>query len=534
MNENVQVLYHALIYTMNEHYPRASAMAIHNGHVLALGTAQQILTEFGEGAKFFDLSGKTILPGLTDAHFHLMHYALSLQKVVCETATRQACLDNVAERARQVEPGEWILGHGWNQNGWPEGFGSASDLDACAPRNPVYLTAKSLHAGWANSLALRQAGLTASSPDPDGGRLGRDDSGNLDGILYESAMRLLECAIPEPGDEDLVEAIRQALPTLWRVGLTGLHDFDGPRCFAALQTLQARDQLKLRVTKSIPLGELDHAIALGLRTGFGNDYLRIGSVKAFADGALGPQTAAMLQSYETDLSNLGILMLDGEEFFEHGRKAVDHGLSMAVHAIGDRANHEMLQAYSQLREYERQHQLDAHGRLRHRIEHVQLLHPDDLDRLGALDIIASMQPIHATSDMTMADEHWGKRSEFAYAWRSQLDHGARLAFGSDAPVESPNPFWGLHAAVTRQRQSGEPGPQGWYPAQRLNLHEAMAGFTTGAAFAAGTENFTGRLSPGFAADLIVLDNDPFAGSPEEIARIAPVQTMLAGEWIYSQ
>ncbi len=311
-----------------------------------------------------------------------------------------------------------------------------------------------------------------------------------------------------------------------------MHDFDGALSFSALQVLQERGLLKLRITKSIPLDNLDHAIAAGLRSGFGNDFLRIGSIKVFSDGALGPQTAAMLQGYEKNPENRGILLLDGEELFEHGRKAAANGLSMAVHAIGDRANHEMLDGFQQLRAFEQQNQLSVGRRLRHRIEHVQLLHSDDVNRLAGLDIIASMQPIHATSDMRMADEHWGARAGLSYAWRTLLDSGAHLAFGSDAPVESPNPFWGLHASVTRQRVDGSPGPQGWYPEQRLSMQDALAAFTTGAAFAAGMESRLGQLSPGFLADLVVLDQDPFTCPPAEVAHILPSRTMLNGEWVY--
>jgi predicted amidohydrolase YtcJ len=214
--------------------------------------------------------------------------------------------------------------------------------------------------------------------------------------------------------------------------------------------------------------------------------------------------------------------------------AVFNGLSLAVHAIGDRANHEVLNAFAQLREFERSLSLRPEHPLRHRIEHVQVLHPDDLPRLTSLDIIASMQPIHATSDMLMADRFWGERAALSYAWREQLTHGATLAFGSDAPVESPNPFWGIHAAVTRRRADGCPSPQGWYPEQRLSVLEALQGFTTGAAYAASMEDRLGRLAPGYLADLILLDTDPFTCPPEQLLDLRPVATLLGGEWVWSE
>jgi predicted amidohydrolase YtcJ len=326
-----------------------------------------------------------------------------------------------------------------------------------------------------------------------------------------------------------MEMLERAQAILWRMGLTGVHDFDGRDCFMALQQLHAEARLKLRVVKSIPVELLEQACELGLRTGFGDDWLRIGSVKAFMDGALGPRTAAMFRAYDGEPENKGILNLDGEQLFDLGRRAADVGLGMTVHAIGDRANHEVLNTYEQLRAYEREKSLPH---LRHRIEHVQVLHADDVRRLASLHVIASMQPLHATSDMLMADRYWGERTSLAYAWKSQLDVGAHVAFGSDAPVESPNPFWGIHAAVTRRRADGAPGPQGWHPEQRLNVQQAVEGFTAGAAYAAYVENRQGKLAPGHLADLIVLERDPFTCDPGELRELQSSATMVGGEWVY--
>jgi predicted amidohydrolase YtcJ len=529
----MQLLLNARIHTLDPHRPTGEAIAIDQSRVLAVGSQEEILAEFSGGSQPVDLGGRTILPGLTDAHIHLQLYALSLQKIDCETSTRAECLQRVAERARVTPPGEWILGHGWNQNDWPEGFGSEADLDAAAPHHPVYLTAKSLHAGWANTAALQAAGLTSQTGDPPGGRLQRDQDCSPTGILFETAMQLVARVIPEPSPAQITEAIRQAQNRLWQMGLTGVHDFDRQACFSALQRLQEAGELGLRVLKSIPLEALPQAVELGLRTGFGNDLLRIGSVKIFADGALGPRTAAMLQPYEGEPENQGILSVDGEELYETGRLAVQHGLSLAVHAIGDRANHEVLNAFEQLRQFEQREGLDE-PRLRHRIEHVQIIHPDDVPRLDQLEVIASMQPIHASSDFPAADRYWGARSRQAYAWRTLLERGTRLAFGSDAPVDSPNPFKGLHAAVTRRRQDGSPGPDGWYPAQRLRLEEALQAYTTGAAYASGMEQRLGSLAPGYLADLIVLDTDPFDCPVEQLPDIRPLATMVGGDWVYAE
>jgi len=444
----MKILHHAQIYTFNKLQPVASVIAIEHGDVVAVG-GDELLAEFDRAEKQ-NMEGRVILPGLTDAHLHLQHYALSLDKIDCETDTLEECLRRVAERARKANPGEWILGHGWNQNVWRD-WPSAVDLDQITSSHPVYLTAKSLHAAWANSAAMKLANITSSTPDPKDGQIQRDPKGEPTGILFENAMQLVSDIVPALTIDELAQAIEKAQSVFWKMGLTGIHDFDRRDCFMALQKLHAGGKLKLRVTKNIPVDLLDQAFDLGLRSGFGDDWLRIGSVKVFMDGALGPRTAAMFQPYLNEPENRGILNMDGEQLFELGRHAADAGLGMTVHAIGDRANHEVLNAYEQLRSYEKKKGLPA---LRHRIEHVQVLHPDDVPRLATLNVVASMQPIHATSDMLIADQYWGERSALAYAWRTQLKAGAHLAFGSDAPVESPNPFLGIHAAVTRRRADG--------------------------------------------------------------------------------
>jgi predicted amidohydrolase YtcJ len=527
------VIHNARIHTLNRTQPVASALAIDGNYILAIGSDKDICAEFGS-SQAFNAEGSTIIPGLTDAHIHLETYALGLRKLDCETNTRTDCLERVSERARISDPRLWILGHGWNQNNWPEDFGDPLELDVYSHQHPVYLTAKSLHAGWANSIALRLAGISAQTADPPDGRLGRRPDGTPNGILFESAMDLVVNVIPEPGADQVEQAILQAQPQLLQMGLTGLHDFDRKHCFTALQRLHQQKQLHLRITKSIPLEDLPQAAQLGLRTGFGDDQLRIGSVKGFADGALGPHTAAMLAPFEDDPQNHGILMLDAEELYDQGRIAIDNGLSLAIHAIGDRAVHEVLKAFSQLRNYEAAQSPNLTDRLRHRIEHVQLIHPTDQSRLAELGIIASMQPIHATSDMEMADRYWGKRASLSYAWRTQLNHGAYLVFGSDAPVESPNPFWGLHAAVTRRRADGSPGEEGWYPEQRLEISETLHAFTTGPAYASGMEKRLGQLAPGFLADLLVLDRDIFHCDPMEIKDARPTATMIGGAWMWRQ
>jgi predicted amidohydrolase YtcJ len=527
----VRIIYNARIRTLNSNAPFASALAIQDGKIIAAGNDGEILAIGKSGATLENLEGSVVWPGLTDAHMHLEYYAATLNLVDCETATQEEALHHVGERARLTPKGKWLLGHGWNQNLWTEGFGTAQKLDSVASQVPVYLTAKSWHAAWVNSPALQMAGITAETPDPPGGIIQRDPNGAPTGILLEAAMDLVDQIIPQPALDEVCQRILTAQSRLWEFGLTGIHDFDGARCFTALQQLQERGQLKLRVVKAIQMVDMQNAIGVGLRSGFGNESLRIGSVKCFSDGALGPHTAAMLDPYEGEFGNTGTLFMTEDEIFETGRSAVDHGLSLAVHAIGDRANRAALDAFTRLRDYEKSHNLRP---LRHRIEHVQLLHPQDYNRLSALGIIASVQPLHATSDMLMADRYWGKRSAGAYAYRTLASSGAQMAFGSDAPVESPNPFLGLHAAVTRRRADGQPGLNGWYPEQRLSLDEALARFTVGPAYASCQERTLGRLAPGHFADLIVLDRDPFHLPPAEILNARPIASMIGGEWVWER
>jgi predicted amidohydrolase YtcJ len=523
----MKLLYNARIHTLDAGQPLASTIAIEAGKILAVG-GDELQLEC-EHADREDMGGRVIMPGLIDAHIHLQEYALSLRIVDCELETKDEILHRVSERRRQAKQGEWLRGHGWDQNTWGGEWPTAADLDTIAPENPVYLTAKSLHVSWANSIALKRAGINHFTSDPVNGRIKRDANGDPTGILFEDAVKLVEAVIPEPTPDGLAKDFQEIIASFWCMGLTGAHDFDRRTCFQALQLLHERGDLHFRVLKSIPYEMLPQAAAIGLRSGFGDDFLRIGSVKFFADGALGPHTGAMFESYVDEPQNRGILILDSEQVFEFGCQAAESGLSMAIHAIGDRAVHEVLKGFARLRTFESDNGFPA---LRHRIEHVQTIHPDDAGKLAELDVIASMQPVHAPSDMLVADRFLGERAAFSYAWRSQLQHGTRFAFGSDAPVENPNPFRGLHAAVTRCRVDGSPGPEGWYPEQRLTFNEALEGFTLGPAFAAGMENCQGKLSAGFLADLIVCEDDPFTCAPVELHLIKSKATMVGGEWVW--
>ena len=523
------LLLHGKIHTLDPRQPLVSALAILGERVVAMGADGEVANRAGPATERIDLEGRTVIPGLVDAHLHLEWLARSWAGVEAEAPTLEECLRRVAARARETPPGIWITGHGWNQNDWEGRFGTAAELDQAAPLHPVYLTAKSGHAAWANHLALERAGIRAATPDPQGGRIGRDERGEPSGLLFEKAMQQVESALPEMGAGSLAENLERAQERLLRQGLTGVHDFDGPSCLEALQILRGEGRLKLRVVKNLPIDFLESALGMGWHSGFGDPWLRIGNLKMFADGALGPQTAAMLEPYEGSPGNLGLVVTDKAELLEKGLWATAHGLSLAVHAIGDRANREVLDGFEALRAEETRLGIPASAR-RHRMEHLQLLSPADRPRPARLGLVASMQPIHATSDMRTAERHWGTRCSGAYAVRTQREFGAVLAFGSDAPVESPDPFLGLHAAVTRRRPDGAPGPLGWYPHERLSLLEALLGYVEGPAYAAGLEKDLGSLAPGKLADLLVLDRDLFSLEAMLIPATRPVGTMVGGAW----
>jgi len=534
-----KLLVNGRVFTMDAGRRWASAVAIAGDRVLAVGDGpatgssrsdHRLRELLAPGGTVLDLGGRCVLPGLCDSHIHFTSYALSRRKLdLSEAASLEAVLALVAERARETRPGEWIVGLRWDQERWPERrFPRASDLDSVAPDHPVMLRAKNGHALVGNSLALRLTGVTAGTPDPPGGRIGRDVEGCPDGMFFEdSAMDLVTRLIPPQGPEETDDALQEAFASAWRVGLTAIHDVDGVPAFAAYQRLRARGELGLRVVKFLPVDVLDAVLEVGLRAGLGDDWLRVGGIKVFADGALGSRTAAMLAPYAGEPENVGVATTDADTLRVLARRAAAGGLPLAVHAIGDRANRMVLDALADVGGA-------GKGELRHRIEHAQLLHPDDVGRLAALGVVASMQPIHATQDCEMADRYWGDRCASGYAWRSLLEAGTVLAFGSDCPVEDLNPFVGIHAAVTRRRADGFPGPQGWYPRQRLTVEEAVRAYTLGAAYAAGLEDRLGSLAPGKLADLIVLDRDIFACDPMAIGETQVVATMIGGQFVYGE
>lgn len=522
------VLTNGNIYTGDPARPFVSAVAISGDRILVVGDDASMKELLRAGGEWIDLAGRAVTPGLVDAHAHFQWFSLGLQRLhLFEVPTREEAVERVRQAAAGLAPGSWLQGSGWTQDIWPgRAFPTAAHLDQVAPHVAVYLQHKSGHAAWVNSQALHLAGITRHTPDPAGGQIQRDADGRPTGVLLETAMNLVSSRIPASTTQELVQAIRQGQQHCWQVGLTGIHDFDGRECFIALQTLHQNGELGLRFVKNIPAYRYEHAIGVGLRSGFGDDWLRIGGVKIFADGALGPRTAHMIAPYEGEPENLGVSVTDKEEMMAIASQASANGLSVTIHAIGDRANHDVLDVYEAVRREEAGR--PAARRLRHRIEHVQLLHPDDIGRLAALDVVASMQPAHATSDQDMADSYWGARARYSYAWRTVLETGATLAFGSDAPVEKIDPRLGLYAAVTRTRPGRDPDTDSWYPEQRLSLQAAIGGFTMGAAITAGREAHEGSITAGKLADLTIFDGDIFSAPPQILLETDIAGTLVGG------
>ena len=530
------ILVNGRIHTMNPQQPTATAVAVRDGKVLAVGGDDEIKLLLAAGGELVDLNGRCLTPGLVDAHVHFHGFALSLQRVDLRgTTTLDEALQRIATKIppdhRLLNSDYWLEGRGWRVNDWGQtNFPTAAHLDALTSNLPICLRDHSGHAAWVNGQALRLAGIDAQTPDPPGGQIQRDEAGQPTGILFEDAIDLVARHIPETTTAQLVDAMRQAQDYCWRAGLTGIHDFDGRSCFVALQNLHQNGELGLRVVKNVPVYRLEHAIGVGLRSGFGDDWLRIGSIKIFADGALGPRTAAMIAPYEGEPDNYGIVVTDKEEMLEKASAAAAHGLSVTVHAIGDRANHDVLDVFEAVRKLgaEAGPTSNLQSSLRHRLEHVQIIHPADQHRLAQLGVIASMQPIHATSDMETAVHHWGSRTKNSYAWRIMLNSGATLVFGSDAPIEKIDPLLGIHAAVTRRRADGSPGPDGWHPEQKLTMTETMHAFTTAAAITSGQAARQGSITPGKLADFTIFGRDIFTIPPDELLDVEISGTVVGG------
>lgn len=511
---------------------RFDGLVVRDGKVAATGDAETLAQLFaGKDLKRVDLQGKTVLPGIIDAHGHMLGLGENLMQVDLREATsEQDAVARVVAFA-ETESGDWIIGRGWNQENWQvRNFPTTASLDEFLSDRPVWLTRVDGHAGWANSKALEMAGISAETVSPDGGEIVRDESGQPTGVLIDNAMALVEQQLPQKDASYHRRALTAAFDHLVSEGITGVHDagVDATN-LAVYQELAAEQAMPVRVYAMLSAMEpaLPELLAAGPIT-TADDRLTVRSVKIYTDGALGSRGAALIEPYHDDPNNRGLLVTQPgaiEDLFE---LIIPHGFQINIHAIGDRANRIALDKFASA--------FDTVGgrNLRHRIEHAQVVHSDDLERFAELNIIASMQPTHATSDKNMAEDRLGKaRMRGAYAWQTFLQQGTIVAAGSDFPVELSNPFFGVHAAVTRQDRSNQP-EGGWYAHEAMTLEQALRAFTLDAAYASNQEELLGSLEPGKWADFIVLDQDPFAVDSAKLWRADVLATYVAGEAVYQQ
>ena len=510
---------------------RFQALLVDHGKVVATGTDAALTRQAGH-ARVVDGGGRTLLPGLTDAHGHVLALGQALNQADLSASTTLAAALATVKRFAAAHPdAAWVQGGGWNQVIWKLGrFPTASELDQAVSDRPAWLSRVDGHAGWANSAAMKLAGITRDTRDPAGGRIERDAQGNPTGVFVDGATALIERRIPAPSAQESAAMLDSALAALARVGLTSVDDagidlatWQLYRRYADQHRLTARIYAMIHGTGK----DFDIISRHGPLIGYGNDFLTVRTVKLYADGALGSRGAALLAPYSDDPGNRGLLFQTPAALTAMIGKALGKHYQVAIHAIGDRANREVLDSFAAA------YKLHGGQALRNRVEHAQIVAPDDIPRFVPLQLIASMQPTHATSDMNMAEDRLGhQRMAGAYAWRRFLQQGTVIAGGSDFPVESPNPFFGLHAAVTRQDHHDQP-PGGWYPQQRMTLIEAFRAFTLVAAYAAHQEHRLGTLEPGKWADFILVDHDIFADAPERLWSTKVLQTWVAGKQVFA-
>ncbi len=513
------------IVTMDATEPVAGELVTHGNRIVWIGRQGSAPAEYRR-AKPIDLEGRLLLPAFSDAHTHFLYFARSLNDVDLHGAkSLKEALDRIKKHSKSHGSSkDWVTGRGLDINSWKTGWPTRHDLDRIIPDRPVAIFTHDEHSLWVNSKALAIGKITADTHNPDGGKIGRDAKGNPSGMLYETAYRLVWDRLPKPTPAQDERLIRQTQSLAHQVGVAAIGDMGEAATLRAFAALAAKDQLRLRLWKSIPLQHMDDAIASGLRSGIGNEWVKIGAVKIFLDGALGSQTAWMYDPYVGDRTNRGICRMPKTEFDDVVRRATAHGLSVCVHAIGDAAVGQAIDVIGKYRDLFPVNQPP-------RIEHLQLLHPKDVNKLVKANIIASMQPSHLLTDRDIADRNWGGRARNAFVLRTLWDHGVIMAFGSDVPIEPIRPLDGIGAAVHRSRPKDRRGP--WYPRQRLAVWEAIWGFTVGAAIAAGDQHQRGLMKPGYLADLVVLDRNIFTIDPRRIFDTQVAMTVVNGEIVYS-
>ena len=530
------VITNASVRTMDARRPTAEAVAVSGNRVVALGTTSDIRKLAGARTRIVDARGALVLPGFNDAHVHFLTGGFQLSSVdLRDAATPQEFAGRIRRFAEKLPAGRWVTGGDWDHERWPEVNGTAplptkELIDAFTPATPVFVNRLDAHMALANSLALRLAGVTRETPDPPGGLIVRDPrTGEPTGVLKDAAMSHVFRKIPAPSFDEKLAAARAATGHAASLGVTSVQDVSAGVDVGVYQTLLERGELKTRVYAVAPLPAWERLKQVGVRRAFGSDMLRVGGLKGFADGSLGSTTALFFDPY---LDAPGTRGLPGDEMFPEGamlarvRGADAAGLQVLIHAIGDRANDQVLGIYREV--------AAAHGERdrRFRVEHAQHLRPEEIGEFARQKVVASMQPYHAIDDGRWAEKRIGReRAKGTYAFRSLLDAGVTLAFGSDWTVAPLDPLLGVYAAVTRRTLDGR-NPSGWVPEQRITVEEAVRAYTVGSAYAEFAEHAKGTLAPGRLADLVVLSQDIFRVDPAEIEKTRVRMTIVDGRVVY--
>ena len=526
------IVHNGKIYVMNSGNDVAGAMAIRGDRIIATGDDEDIMQSY-ETRSYIDLRGRSVIPGLIDAHAHMLGLGMSMTMIdLVGTRNAQEIADLVKQQSELTGAGEWIQGRGWDQNHWPErDFPDHTILDRATSGNPVYLTRVDSHAAWVNARALELAGITRDTPDPDGGRIIRNADGSLTGVLIDAAMSLVAENIPEPAPQQKRDALKRAIDECLSYGITTVHDMGMELAVIdtyrdLIRTGDAAFRLYIAIDGT---GDTwDHFLERGRIAGHARNMLTVRAIKLFSDGALGSRGAALIEPYSDDPENDGLLLMSEDDIFNVTVQALENGFQVCTHAIGDRGNRVVLNAYERALR-----RIPVHDH-RLRIEHAQVVHPDDFMRFSEYGILPGMQPIHCTSDMFWAVDRLGSdRVQGAYAWRTFIEQGSIIAGGSDFPIEPVNPMLGIAAAETRQNENMEPGG-GWYPGQRLSREEAFRLFTTWAAFSAFEEDIKGTLETGKLADFVIYPGDIMTIDTRELLKTRPDKTVLGGKIVYER
>ncbi len=527
------LLVNGIVYTLDNKQATVEAVAVKDGRIVGTGSNDEIRRKF-KSDRVIDLKRRVVYPGFVDAHGHMEGLGALMSNVNLDGTTSVEEIQRlVAERAKSVKPGAWIRGRGWDQNTWVEhAFPTHAMLDAVVKDIPVYLRRVDGHALWVNRKVLDLAGITASTRDPEGGRIIRDKFGNPTGVLVDNAIDLIDSVMPQPSDEERTEAFEKAVEECVKVGLTEVHDMGVDlQGIEIYKKLIAQKRFPFRVYAAIGgIGKTwNQYLTRGPETEGNDGRLTVRALKLYADGALGSRGAALIEPYSDDPGNRGLTLTSSEQLKSAAEQALAKGFQVCVHAIGDRANNIVLNVYEEVLNSNPANARDA----RFRIEHAQVLTLNDIPRFHMLKVIPSMQPTHCTSDMYWAESRLGSdRVKGAYAWRSLLDQGSIIPAGSDFPVESPNPLLGFYAAITRQDKKGWP-EGGWFPAQRMTREEALQAFTTWAAFASFEENTKGSITTGKVADFTILSDDIMKIDPLKILDTHVELTIIGGEVVYA-